>query len=61
VGKILRKNYQPSYTLGATWYPAMPILSKKKSGIPLGLFISEMILKVKMAFYERNTNNNCRN
>jgi len=29
VGKILRKNYQPSYTLGATYYQAMPILSEK--------------------------------
>ena len=46
----MRKNHQPSYTLDATYYQAMPILSRKKSGTPIGLFITEMILKVKMVF-----------
>jgi len=29
VGKILRKNYQPFYTLGATYYQTISILSEK--------------------------------
>jgi len=37
------------------------IFRGKKSGTPLELLITEMILKVKMVFYEKDTNNNCRN
>jgi len=33
----------------------------KNSGTPIELFIPEMILKVKMVIYEKDTNNNCRN
>jgi len=50
VGKILRKNYQPSYTLGATWYPAMPILSKKNLAFRLDYLYRKRYLKSKWLF-----------
>jgi hypothetical protein len=65
VGKILRTNYQASYTLNITNYKAMHFQNQfsggKKSGTPLELLIPEMIVKVKMAVYEKDTNNNCGN
>jgi hypothetical protein len=65
VGKILRTNYQSPYTVNVTNYKAMLFQNQfsggKKSGTPLELLIVEMILKVKLVIYEKETNNNCRN